>query len=86
MRALCVDAGNEQAHAVGSPAVLLRVGLGTVCDAGGDLGEGDGAVVGEAGCEGLLLHEVGEDTGVGGETGEGEAIVRVDGDDLLLVG
>ena len=34
----------------------------------------------------MLFHEVAEDAGVGGETGEGEAIVRVDGDDLLLVG
>ena len=85
MRALCVNAGNEQAHAVGSPAVLLRVGLGTVCDAGGDLGEGDGAVVGEAGCEGLLLHEVGENAGVGGETGEGDTKVGIYRDDLLLV-
>jgi len=33
----------------------------------------------------LLLHVVGEDAGVGGETGEGEAVVGVEGDDLFLV-
>jgi hypothetical protein len=33
----------------------------------------------------LLLHEVGEDAGVGGEAGEGEAEVLIDGDYLLLV-
>jgi hypothetical protein len=33
-----------------------------------------------------LFHEVGEDAGVGGEAGEGEAEVFVDGDDFLLVG
>ena len=32
-----------------------------------------------------FCHEVGEDTGVGGEAGEGDAVVGVDGDDLLLV-
>jgi len=34
----------------------------------------------------LLLHEVGEDAGVGGEAGEGDAVVGVDGDDFALVG
>ena len=48
--------------------------------------ERDGAAVGQARGERLLLHEVGEDTGVGGQAGEGEAQVLVDGDDLLLVG
>ena len=81
----CVDAGDQQAHAVGSAAVLLGVGLGAVGDARGDVGEQDGAVVCEARGEGLLAHEVGEDTGVGGEAGEGDAVVGVDGDDLLLV-
>lgn len=34
----------------------------------------------------MVLHEVGEDAGVGGETGEGEADVLVDGDYFFLVG
>jgi len=34
----------------------------------------------------LLFHEVGEDAGVGGEAGEGEAEVFVDGDYFFLVG
>jgi len=34
----------------------------------------------------LLLHEVGEDAGVGGETGEGDTEVFVDDYDLFLVG
>ena len=33
----------------------------------------------------MLFHEVGEDAGVGGEAGEGDANVFVDGDDFLLV-
>jgi hypothetical protein len=33
----------------------------------------------------LLFHEVGEDAGVGGEAGEGEAEMLVDGDDFFLV-
>ncbi len=86
MRALGVDARDQQADAVGSFAVLLRVGLGAVADAGGYLGEGDGAVVGQAGSEGLLFHEVGEDAGVGGEAREGDAVVGVDWDYLFLVG
>ena len=85
MGSSCVDTGNQQTHAVGSAAVLLGVGLGAVGDARGDVGEKNGAVVCEARGEGLLAHEVGEDTGIGGETGEGDAVVGVDGDDLLLV-
>lgn len=81
-----VHAGDQQAYTVRSASVLLRVGLRAVGDARGDVGEEDGAVVCQARGEGLLAHEVGEDAGVGGETGEGNAIVRVDGDDFLLVG
>lgn len=65
---------------------MLGVGLGTVTDRGDDSFEGDGAAVGEARGEGLLLHVVGEDAGIGGEAGESDAQVLVDGDDLLLVG
>jgi hypothetical protein len=52
----------------------------------GDLWEGDGSCIGQATGEGLLLHEVGEDAGVGGEAGESDAVVAVYLDDLLLVG
>lgn len=34
----------------------------------------------------MLFHEVGKDAGIGGKTGEGDTEVRVDWDDLLLVG
>ena len=86
MRPARVHAGDEQSDAVGAFAVVLGVGLGAVADTGGDVGEEDGAVVGQARGEGLLFHEVGEDAGVGGETGEGDAVVGVDGDDFALVG
>lgn len=86
MRSSCVYACDQQTDTVGSAAVLLGVCLCAVGDAGGDVGEEDGAVVGQARGEGLLAHEVGEDAGVGGETGKGDAVVGVDGDDLLLVG
>ena len=33
-----------------------------------------------------MFHEVGKNAGVGGKTGEGYTEVRVDWDDLLLVG
>lgn len=65
---------------------MLGVGLCAVANGGHEAFEGDGAAVGEAGGEGLLLHEVGEDAGVGGEAGEAEAEVLIDGDDFLLVG
>lgn len=86
MRTLCIDTGNEQADTVRPLSVLLCVCLCAVCDARNDLGQRNGAVVGEAGGERLLLHEVGEDAGIGGETGKGDTEVRVDGNDLLLVG
>lgn len=86
MRATGVDAGDQEPDAVGSLAVMLGVCLRAVADAGGDLRERNGAAVGEAGGEGLLFHEVGEDARVGGEAGEGDAVVRVDGNNLLLVG
>ena len=86
MWALGVHAGNQQADAVRPPPILLGVGLRAVGDAGGDFGEGDRAVVGQAGGEGRLLREVGEDAGVGGEAGERDAEVRVYRDDFLLVG
>jgi len=81
-----VDARNQEADAVGSLAVVLRVGLRTVADGGHEALERDGAAVRQARGQRLLLHEVGEDAGVGGEAGEREAEVLVDGDDFLLVG
>jgi hypothetical protein len=86
MRSRLIDTRNKEANAVGPLAVVLGVGLGAVADGGDEALERDGAAVGQAGTEGLLLHEVGEDAGVGGEAGEGEAEVLVDGDYFLLVG
>lgn len=65
---------------------MLRVCLGPARDLAYDLAEGDGAGEGQPGGQGLLLHVVAEDAGVGGEAGEGEAVVGVYGDDLFLVG
>ena len=86
MRAGFVDAGDEETNAVGALAVVLRVHLRFIGDGVDDAGDGDWTVVEEARGHGLLPHEVGEDTSVGGETGEGDAEVTVDADDLLLVG
>lgn len=57
----------------------------SVGDTRGDLGQGNGAVVRQAGCERLLLHEVGENAGIGGETSKGDTEMGIYGDDLLLV-
>ena len=86
MRSPGVHARDQQTDTVGSAAVLLGVCLGAICDARGNFGEEDRAVIGQARGEGLLAHEVGEDAGVGGKAGEGDAVVGVDWDDLLLVG
>jgi len=85
MRTCRVDARDQQADAVGSLAVMLGVCLRAIADAMGDFGQGDGAAVGEAGGERLLLHEVGEDASVGSEACESDAVMVVDGNDLLLV-
>jgi hypothetical protein len=86
VRARLVDAGNEEPDAVGALTVVLRVGLCAVANRGHQALQRDGAAVGEAGGERLLFHEVGEDACIGGEAGEGEADMFVDGDDFLLVG
>ena len=65
---------------------MLRIGLRAVADHVDDALDGDGAAVGHFRGEGLLLHEVGEDAGVGGEAGEGDGEVVIDADDFLLVG
>jgi hypothetical protein len=80
-----VDARDEKTHTIGSPAIFLRVALGAIADALGDFRERDGARVSQPAGEGLLLHEVGEDAGVGSKAGESDAIVAVYFDDLLLV-
>jgi len=86
MRARLIDASNQEADAVGSFAVVLGVGLRAVADGGNEALERDGAAVRQARGQRLLLHEVGEDAGVGCEAGEREAEVLVDSDDFLLVG
>ena len=85
MRACRIGAGDQETNTVRAAPVVLRVGLCARPDLRHDVGEGNGAGEGEARGEGLLLHVIGEDAGVGGETGEGEAVVRVEGDDLFLV-
>ena len=78
MRSTLIYPRDQQADAVRSLAVVLRVGLGAVADGGHEARDGDCAAVGQAAGEGLLFHEVGEDAGVGGEAGEGEAEVLID--------
>lgn len=85
MWALCVYSGNEQTYAIWSLAVVLCVCLCTVANSRCDFGKCDGSVVSQSRGEGLLFHEVGEHARVGGKTGEGNAIVRVDFDDFALV-
>jgi hypothetical protein len=65
---------------------MLSVCLCAVTNRRDEAFEGDSAAVGEAGGERLLLHEVGEDSGIGCQSGEGEAEVLVDGNNFLLVG
>lgn len=78
MGASFVNAGNKEPDTVRTTAVMLGVDLGFIGNGVYDAGYRDGAVVEEAGGHGLLAHEVGEDAGVGGETGEGDAKVGVD--------
>lgn len=85
MGAGLVDAGNEETHSVWSFTVVLGICLGAVADGSDEAFDGDGAVVGHAGGERLVFHEVGEDAGVGGETGERESNVFIDGDYFFLV-
>jgi len=54
-----------------------------LCD---DTLEGDRSAVSHFRGEGLLLHEVEEDAGIGGEAGDGDTEVVIDADDFLLVG
>lgn len=85
MWSLGINTRDQETHTIRSLAVVLCVSLCAVADARCDFGEEDGPVVGEARGERLLFHEVGEHTGVGGETGQTQAIVSVDWDDLALV-
>lgn len=80
-----VDAGNEQADAIGALAVDLGVDLGLVANHADEVADGHGAAVGQAVAEALLLHKVGEDAGVGCEAGDGDAGVLVNVEQLLLV-
>ena len=85
VRAGFVDAGDQQADAVRPLAVLLGVCLGAIGDLGHDAVNGDGSAVCHSRAERLLLHEVGDHPGVGGQAGDGNAHVGVDFDDLLLI-
>lgn len=78
MGASFVNTGNKESDTVRTTAVVLGVDLGFIGDGVYYTGYRDGAVVQEAGGHGLLAHEIGEDAGVGGEAGEGDAEVGVD--------
>lgn len=65
---------------------MLGICLRPVADLCDNALEGDRPAVCHFRGEGLLLHEVEEDTGVGGEAGDGDAEVVIDADDFLLVG
>lgn len=85
VRAMVVDAGDQKTDTVGSLAVVLRVDLRLGSNHVDEGPHGHVAAVREAVAEALLLHEVGEDARVRGETGDGDADMFVDGKELLLV-
>jgi hypothetical protein len=64
----------------------LGIHLRTLADQVDQVPDGHVAAVGEPVGQALLLHEVGEDAGVAGEAGDGDADMLVDGEELLLVG
>ena len=80
-----IHSRNEQTNTIWPLSVLLRVCLGAVGDLVDDAVDGEGAAVGHTGAETLLLHVVGENAGVRCETGDSDAHVRVDFDNLLLI-
>lgn len=80
-----VHARDEQSHAVGPFAVVLRVCLCAVADLDDQALDGDGPRVGHFGGQALLFHEVGEDAGVRGEAGKRDAQVVVYANYFLLV-
>ena len=86
VRAGLVHAGDQQPDTVRPFGVDLRRRLSAVAYLLDDALERDGAAIGQFGGESLAFHEVREDAGVGGETGEGEAEVLIDTYYLLLVG
>ena len=65
MGACFINSCYQQSNAIRTLAVVLRVSLCTIANGGDEAFEGDGAAVGEAAGERLLLHEVGKDAGVG---------------------
>lgn len=83
--AALVDARHQESDAVGPLAQMLGVLLGLLAEEVDEVAEGHVAAVGQAVAEALLLHEVGEDAGVRGEAGDGDADVLVDGEEFLLV-
>lgn len=86
MRPRLVNAHDDKSNTIWALAVVLGVRLGAVADGGDGALDGERAAVCQARGKRLRLKEVGEDAGVGGEASEAEPEVRVDRDDLLLVG
>ena len=70
MRTCIVDSRNQQANAVRPLAIMLCVGLCAVTDLVNNTVKRDRATVGHFRGQGLLFHEVGENTGIGGEAGD----------------
>lgn len=85
VRACLVDAGNQQADTVGALAVHLGVDLGLFANHVDECADGHGAAVRQSVAQALLLHEVGEDAGVGSQTGDGDADVFVNVEEFLVV-
>lgn len=81
-----IDTGDEESYTIRSFTIVLGIGLGAVTDGGNESFDGDCTVVGHAGREGLVFHEVRENAGIGCETCEGETNVLIYGDYFFLVG
>jgi hypothetical protein len=86
VRARFVHTRNQEPYTIWSPSVLLGVDLRAVTNGSYKSFERNGAAVGHAGGERLLLHEVGKDARVRGQAGQRETKVLVYGDYFLLVG
>jgi len=86
VRAVLVDAGDQQAHTVGALSVVLGVDLSLRPDQIDQGPHGHAAAVGQAVAQALLLHEIGEHTRIRCEACNGDSDMLVDGEELFLVG
>ena len=65
----------QQPYTIGTFPEHLSGGLRAVTDLSDDPLNGDGTAIGHFRGERLAFHEIGEDAGIGGETGESETEV-----------